>query len=170
MFNNLFVKVSARCYILAYSQAEYDLLIENAFKPPMNNSNWFDLSRFGFSNKKLAEIAGGDDNLIVLRFGHPIANNNTGFINAISLSDYKVVRDFKHAEVFDVEIIFASKKVMKISEADEIWLRMVGSEMLCDYAEKLGAFYVEINAIGRDVNRIFLPNSALITCNPDSDS
>ena len=169
MFNNLFVKISARCYILAYSQAEYEVLIENAFKPAMNDSNWFDLSRFGFSNKKLADIAGGDDNLIMMRFGHMIANREDGFVNAVSISDYKVVRNFEHAEVFDVDLIFASKKVMKISEADEVWLRMVGSEILCDYADKLGAFYVEINAIGHETNRIFLPNSALVTCDPGKE-
>lgn len=167
MFNNLFVKVSARIYILAYSEAEYRMLLKETFNPTITEDNWYDLNRHGFSNKKLAEIAGGEDNLIMLRFGHLVSGGDVGRIDAISISDYKVVRKFEHAEVLDVELIFASKNTLKISEADEIWLRMVGSEILCDYADRLGAFYVEINAIGRDTNRIFLPHSALFSCDPE---
>ncbi len=169
MFNNLFIRITARCYILAYSQADYEVLIENAFKPSITDDNWYDVSRYGFSNRKLAEIAGGEDNMIMLRFAHPVAGGELGRINAVSLKGFKLVRKFEHAEIFDIELIFASKNTFKIKEADEIWLRMVGSEILCDYAEKLGAFYVEINAIGREPNCIFLPNSALFSCDPGEE-
>ena len=150
MFNK--VRVKATCYIAAYSRDQYIELFNRLLAQKDEDAEWYKVSKFGFDPEVLAGIAGGNGNLIMIRYAMPIADTYKGGIDAF--------------RVVELGFIFTTRDNKLFTEVEKVFLMHYAKRALSDYAERMGCIYAEVEASDGSGEDFFYANSATETCDP----
>ena len=164
LFNK--VRVKATCYIAAYSRDQYIELFNRLLAQKDEDAEWYKVSKFGFDPEVLAGIAGGNGNLIMIRYAMPIADTYKGGIDAFSVSGVNEFRRFESVGVVELGFIFTTRDNKLFTEVEKVFLIHYAKRALSDYAERMGCIYAEVEASDGSGEDFFYANSATETCDP----
>ena len=164
MFNR--VRVKATCYVTAYSREKYQELFKKLLEQKNEDAEWYKVSKFGFDPEILAKIAGGNGNLIMIRYAMPIADTFVGGIDAVSVSGVDEVRKFESVGVTELGFIFTTRDNTLFTEVEKVYLMYYAKKVLSEYAERMGCIYAEIEASDGSCEDFFYSDSATETCDP----
>ena len=164
MFNK--VRVKATCYIAAYSREKYKEHFKKLLAKKNEDAEWYKVSKFGFDPEILGGIAGGNGNLIMIRYAMPIADTYIGGIDAVSVSGAEEVRKFESVGVTELGFIFTTRDNKLFTEVEKVYLMHYAKKALSEYAERMGCIYAEIEASDGSGEDFFYQDSATETCDP----
>ncbi|MBQ9171574.1 hypothetical protein IJ162_00470 [Candidatus Saccharibacteria bacterium] len=164
MFNK--VRVKATCYIAAYSRDRYIELFNRLLAQKEEDAEWYKVSKFGFDPEVLAGIAGGNGNLIMIRYAMPVADTFKGGIDAVSVTSADEFRKFESVGVVELGFIFTTRDNKLFTEVEKVYLMHFAKKVLSDYAKRMGCIYAEVEASDGSSEDFFYHNSATETCDP----
>ena len=164
MFNK--VRVKATCYIAAYSREKYKEHFRKLLATKNEDAEWYKVSKFGFDPEVLGGIAGGNGNLIMIRYAMPIADTYIGGIDAVSVSGAEEVRRFESVGVTELGFIFTTRDNKLFTEVEKVYLMHYAKKALSEYAERMGCIYAEIETSDGSGEDFFYQDSATETCDP----
>ena len=165
MFNK--VRVKATCYIVAYDREMYSQILERLQNEKFDDVEWYKSSKFGFDQNVLAGIAGGNGNLIMIRYAMPIADTHKGGIDAVSVIEADEFRRFETVAVVEIGFIFTTRDNTLFTEVEKVSLSHYAKKALSEYAERMGSIYTEIESSDGSSEDFFFENSAVETCDPE---
>lgn len=139
-------KVEATCYVLASDNSAYRKTVEKLLRFYDKDAEWYKVENYGLKPEEIAGIAGGNGNLIAIRYADPVANTNRGGIESIKFNDADSVQMFEYSGIAKFGLVFVTRNNQPFTEAEKVYLKKYATRVLLNSAMGTNSLFAEIRA------------------------
>ena len=139
-------KVEATCYVLASDDLAYRQTVEKILRSNKKDADWYKVINFGMNPEEFAEIAGGNGNLIMMRYADPVANTNNGGIESVCYKSADSVQMFEYSGIAKFGLVFVTRNNQPFTEVEKVYLKKYATRVLLNSAMGTNSLFAEIKA------------------------